>query len=185
MSNTTLAFLEKFKGDFEKMKQSAPDMVKGFGGLFQSIMKDGALKKKEKRYSLSFLFLATPFFMGGVAFAYWLLPIAIEQIMGLTPTSLSNLIRFDEYLVFVLKLFLVFGIAFELPVFLLALNLMNIVSGRAMLKPWRYVDLESLFFRLFLFRPATPSQCFFLRFQCGFSILPQRSLASCTITGGR
>ena len=98
-----------------------------------------ALKKKEKRYSLSFLFLATPFFMGGVAFAYWLLPIAIEQIMGLTPTSLSNLIRFDEYLVFVLKLFLVFGIAFELPVFLLALNLMNIVSGRAMLKPWRYV----------------------------------------------
>ena len=98
-----------------------------------------ALKKKEKRYSLSFLFLATPFFMAGVYFAYWLLPIAIEQIMGLTPTNLSNLIRFDEYLVFVLKLFLVFGIAFELPVFLLALNLMNIVSGRSMLKPWRYV----------------------------------------------
>jgi AhpD family alkylhydroperoxidase len=48
MSSTTLAFLEKFKGDFEKMKTSAPEMVKGFGGLFQSIMKDGALKKKEK-----------------------------------------------------------------------------------------------------------------------------------------
>jgi AhpD family alkylhydroperoxidase len=48
MSSTTLAFLEKFKGDFEKMKQAAPDMVKGFGGLFQSVMKDGALKTKEK-----------------------------------------------------------------------------------------------------------------------------------------
>ena len=48
MSDRTLAFLEKFKGDFEKMKQAAPDMVKGFGGLFQSTMKDGALKKKEK-----------------------------------------------------------------------------------------------------------------------------------------
>jgi len=48
MSDRTLAFLEKFKGDFEKMKLAAPDMVKGFGGLFQSIMKDGALKKKEK-----------------------------------------------------------------------------------------------------------------------------------------
>lgn len=48
MSNTTLAFLEKFKGDSEKMKQAAPDMMKGFGGLFLSIMKDGALKKKEK-----------------------------------------------------------------------------------------------------------------------------------------
>ena len=48
MSNTTLAFLEKFKGDFEKMNKTAPDMVKGFGSMFQSIMKDGALKKKEK-----------------------------------------------------------------------------------------------------------------------------------------
>jgi len=44
----TLAFLEKFKGDLEKMKQAAPDMVKGFGGLFLNVMKDGALKKKEK-----------------------------------------------------------------------------------------------------------------------------------------
>jgi AhpD family alkylhydroperoxidase len=48
MTNTTLVFLEKFKTDFEKMKQAAPDMIKGFGGLFQSVMKDGALKKKEK-----------------------------------------------------------------------------------------------------------------------------------------
>jgi AhpD family alkylhydroperoxidase len=48
MANDTLAFLEKFKGDFEKMKQAAPDMVKGFGGLFLNIMKDGALKRKEK-----------------------------------------------------------------------------------------------------------------------------------------
>jgi AhpD family alkylhydroperoxidase len=48
MSNKTLAFLEKFKGDFAKMNQSAPDMVKGFGGLFQSVMKDGALKQKDK-----------------------------------------------------------------------------------------------------------------------------------------
>jgi AhpD family alkylhydroperoxidase len=48
MSDTTLAFLEKFKGDIEKMKQAAPDMVKGFGGMFLNIMKDGALKKKEK-----------------------------------------------------------------------------------------------------------------------------------------
>jgi len=96
---------------------------------------------KEARATLwsAFFFLATPFFVAGVWFAYWLLPIAIQQIMGLTPSDLSNLIRFDEYLVFVLKLLLVFGIAFELPVFLLALNLMGVVSGRGMLRPWRYV----------------------------------------------
>jgi AhpD family alkylhydroperoxidase len=48
MTDKTQLFLEKFKGDFEKMQQAAPDMVKGFGGMFLNIMKDGALKKKEK-----------------------------------------------------------------------------------------------------------------------------------------
>jgi AhpD family alkylhydroperoxidase len=48
MSDKTQLFLEKFKGDFEKMKTAAPEVVKGFGGLFQAVMKDGALKTKEK-----------------------------------------------------------------------------------------------------------------------------------------
>jgi AhpD family alkylhydroperoxidase len=48
MANDTLAFLEKFKGDFETMRQAAPDLVKGFGGMFLHIMRDGALKRKDK-----------------------------------------------------------------------------------------------------------------------------------------
>jgi AhpD family alkylhydroperoxidase len=48
MSDKTQAFLEKFKGDIEKMSKAVPDMVRGFGGLFLNIMKDGALKTKEK-----------------------------------------------------------------------------------------------------------------------------------------
>ena len=48
MTDKTQSFLEKFKGDAEKMKQAAPDMVRGFGGLFANVMKDGALKAKEK-----------------------------------------------------------------------------------------------------------------------------------------
>jgi len=48
MSERTPQFLEKFKGDIEQMKQATPDMLKGFGGLFQAVMKNGALKTKEK-----------------------------------------------------------------------------------------------------------------------------------------
>ena len=48
MPDGTLEFLDQFKNDFEKMRQTAPDIVKGFGGMFLSIMKDGALGKKEK-----------------------------------------------------------------------------------------------------------------------------------------
>jgi sec-independent protein translocase protein TatC len=121
-----------------------------------------ALKKRERRYGILFFFLATPFFIAGVWFGYWLLPIAIQQIMGLTPTDLSNLIRFDEYLVFVLKLLLVFGIAFELPVFLLALNLMGILSGAAMLRPWRYVVFALTLFAAIFVPTGDPFTMLFL-----------------------
>jgi sec-independent protein translocase protein TatC len=121
-----------------------------------------ALKKRERRYGLLFFFLATPFFVAGVWFAYWLLPIAIQQIMGLTPTDLSNLIRFDEYLVFVLKLLLVFGLAFELPVFLLALNLMGVVSGVAMLRPWRYIVFGLTLFAAIFVPTGDPFTMLFL-----------------------
>ena len=48
MSENVKEFYAKFGRDVEKMKQSLPDMMKGFSGLFQSVMKDGALKTKEK-----------------------------------------------------------------------------------------------------------------------------------------
>ena len=48
MSNDVKAFYEKFKQDSGKMAQELPDMTKAFMGLFQSVMKDGALGLKEK-----------------------------------------------------------------------------------------------------------------------------------------
>jgi alkylhydroperoxidase/carboxymuconolactone decarboxylase family protein YurZ len=41
-------FYEKFGQDMEKMKKSVPGTIKGFGGLFQGVMKDSVLKTKEK-----------------------------------------------------------------------------------------------------------------------------------------
>lgn len=96
-----------------------------------------ALHSKEKKYSIFFIAIATPFFIAGAALAYWILPIAIRVLLGFTPTTLTNLIKFSDYLTFVLHLILVFGLAFELPVFLVALNFAGILSGRSILKPWR------------------------------------------------
>jgi sec-independent protein translocase protein TatC len=96
-----------------------------------------ALHKKEKKYSIFFIAAATPFFVAGAALAYWILPIAIRVLLGFTPTNLTNLIKFSDYLSFVLHLILLFGLAFELPVFLVALNFAGVVSGRTILKPWR------------------------------------------------
>jgi sec-independent protein translocase protein TatC len=69
--------------------------------------------------------------------AYLILPHAVDVLLGFTPDNLGNLVRFDEYLDFVLRLILIFGIAFVLPLFLVALNLLGVLSGKSILKPWR------------------------------------------------
>ena len=105
-----------------------------------------ALHRKEKRNSVFFMIAATPFFTIGAALAYYILPLALKVLFGFTPESLNNLIRFDDYLDFVLRLILIFGIAFELPVFLVSLNLIGVLSGRSILKPWRFAIFAITFF---------------------------------------
>ena len=97
-----------------------------------------ALHRKERRKSVLFIIAATPFFTLGAALAYYIMPIAIRVLFGFTPDSLNNLVRFDDYLSFVLRIILIFGLAFELPVFLVSLNLIGVLSGRGILKPWRF-----------------------------------------------
>ena len=97
-----------------------------------------ALHRKEKRNSIFFFFAATPFFAAGATLGYTILPIAIRVLFGFTPNSLENLVKFDDYLDFVMRAILFFGIAFELPVFLVTFNLIGFLSGVAILRPWRY-----------------------------------------------
>jgi len=104
------------------------------------------LHKREKKYTVGFIGIATPFFAMGVALGYFILPLAVKVLLGFTPSTLENLVRFDEYLDFVIRLILVFGIAFELPVVLVSLNLLGLVRGQAMIKPWRIAVFSIFFF---------------------------------------
>lgn len=104
------------------------------------------LHRREKKYSLLFIAVASPFFAAGAYLGYRVLPLAVKALLGFTPSSLNNLVRFDDYLNFVLRLILVFGGAFELPVLLVALNMAGILTGRAILKPWRFAIFGIAFF---------------------------------------
>jgi sec-independent protein translocase protein TatC len=95
------------------------------------------LHKREKRNSIFFIMAATPFFAAGSFLGYMILPTAVKVLFGFTPESLSNLVKFDDYLDFVLRVILLFGLAFELPVFLISLNLIGFLRGITILKPWR------------------------------------------------
>jgi sec-independent protein translocase protein TatC len=112
-----------------------------------------ALHRKEKRTAVFFALIATPLFLTGSTLAYLILPNAVSILLGFTPDNLDNLVRFDEYLDFVLRLILIFGLAFILPLFLVALNLLGIISGKTILRPWRVAV-----FSCFLFTAAfTPT----------------------------
>jgi sec-independent protein translocase protein TatC len=96
-----------------------------------------ALHKREKRNSIFFIIAATPFFTAGAYFGYTILPMAIRVLFGFTPDALNNLVKFDDYLDFVTRTIFFFGLGFELPVFLVALNLIGAITGKGILRPWR------------------------------------------------
>jgi len=105
-----------------------------------------ALHRKERRNSILFIIAATPFFSVGAYFGYSILPLAIKVLFGFTPDSLNNLVRFDDYLDFGTRTIFFFGLGFELPVFLVALNLIGAISGKGILRPWRiWIFLITLF----------------------------------------
>jgi sec-independent protein translocase protein TatC len=77
----------------------------------------------------------------------------VKLLIGFTPSSLANLIKFDDYLDFVTRLILLFGFSFELPIVLVALNLAGVLAGRTILGWWRIA-----IFLIFLFTAAfTPT----------------------------
>lgn len=95
------------------------------------------LTRKEVRYTIGFVVAAVPLFFAGCYLGVMIMPHIIELMWSFTPAGATNLYSAQEYYDFIFKLMIVIGISFVLPVFLVALNLAGVVSGRAILKGWR------------------------------------------------
>jgi sec-independent protein translocase protein TatC len=96
------------------------------------------LHENEKKWSRIFAAIAGPLFIAGVALGYYILPKAISVLISFTPANVNNLVEFGEFFSFITRMLLVFGISFEIPLFVVMLNLAGIVSGKALGKyrPW-------------------------------------------------
>ena len=88
------------------------------------------LHAEERKWSYVFLGAAAPLFLAGIALAYLTLPKGLEVLIGLNPDGITNLVEFTEYLQFFTRTMLVFGIAFEIPVFVVLLNLAGVAAGQ-------------------------------------------------------
>jgi sec-independent protein translocase protein TatC len=96
------------------------------------------LHAHERKWSKVFAAVAGPLFFLGVGTGYYVLPKGLEVLIGFTPSSLANLVEFGEYFSFLTRMLLVFGIGFEIPLFVVMLNLAGVVSGKAIgrHRPW-------------------------------------------------
>ena len=67
------------------------------------------------------------------------MPHAVAILTSFIPSGpTAGLINAGVYLAFVMRLVLVFGIAFLLPELLVALNMLGLMKGSTMLKGWRW-----------------------------------------------
>jgi sec-independent protein translocase protein TatC len=96
------------------------------------------LHAHERRWTRVFAAVAGPLFLLGVATGYYVLPKGIEVLIGFTPEALQNLVEFGDYFRFLTRMLLVFGVAFEIPLFVVMLSLAGVVSGKSLgeFRPW-------------------------------------------------
>lgn len=112
-----------------------------------------ALTRKERLGTIGFMAAAVPLFAGGLFTAWTVIPRAVTFLTQFTPEGTRNLISAEIYIKFVLQFLLAFGIAYLLPLVMVALSLLGSVKGSTWLKGWRWAILI-----IFIFAAAvTPS----------------------------
>jgi sec-independent protein translocase protein TatC len=108
------------------------------------------LKPKEKKIALAYFFVSIPLFFAGAALAAFTFPRLVAVLLGFTPEGIANIPGATEFLSLWLFFMLAFGLAFLLPVVLIALNQLGILSARNMLRSWRITLFLILIFSAFM-----------------------------------
>jgi sec-independent protein translocase protein TatC len=111
------------------------------------------LYRREKRWTYAFVGTAVPLFALGGFFAYLAMSRGLRFLLGLTPDGVKPFITIDTYFGYATAMLLIFGIAFELPLIIVILNLAGVLT-HAFVRKWRRV----MIFLVFVFAgAATPS----------------------------
>ncbi|MET0693116.1 MAG: twin-arginine translocase subunit TatC [Propionibacteriaceae bacterium] len=113
------------------------------------------LLAKEKKWALVFVAAASPLFAAGVLLGYFIMPKGIAVLVGFTPEAVdtTNMLNVTDFLSFLIRVMLVFGVAFLIPVFVLMLNFLGVIKASQLAKARLYVVFGTFVFGAV----ATPS----------------------------
>ncbi len=102
-----------------------------------------ALHRNEKKSAILLTGIGAPLFVAGAYGAYLVLPKAILLLIGFVPDGWGSLLTGAEYLNFVVRMVLVFGLAAEIPLVVTVLNRIGAVSAAqlAQFRPWTIITI--------------------------------------------
>lgn len=94
------------------------------------------LNPKEKRYAIPFVFTSVVLFALGAALAYLTFSRALSFLSDVGGPNFAEIYSPSKYLRLILLMFFAFGISFEFPVVLVALQMVGVLTSRR-LRSWR------------------------------------------------
>ncbi|MGC6481815.1 MAG: twin-arginine translocase subunit TatC [Porticoccaceae bacterium] len=118
-----------------------------------------ALYKQEKKVALPLFFTSVILFYAGMAFAYYLVfPLVFLFFTSIAPEGISMMPDIRAYLDFVLKLFMAFGLSFQIPIAVVILSWLGTVNADNLAKKRPYVFVLCFVVGMLLTPPDIISQ---------------------------
>ena len=96
-----------------------------------------ALEKKQRRFTIGFVVSSVPLFASGVWLAWVSFPTFVNALLSLSPAGSTNIMNAADYMLFALRLLLLFGVAFVSPAVLVLLNLAGLITAKNIFNSWR------------------------------------------------
>lgn len=97
-----------------------------------------ALHAKEKKYAIPFIASSVILFAVGCTLAYLTLDRALEFLISWAGSDVEQAFQVSRYVRLVLLMVGAFGAGFLFPVLLVFLQLVHVVTARALVRGWRY-----------------------------------------------
>jgi sec-independent protein translocase protein TatC len=102
------------------------------------------LNKKEKLIIPFLIISSIILFFTSLIFSYFvLIPITLGFFINYGKDSIEPLLSYNQYISFIGIIFLGTGILFQIPIIQILMSLLNIMSGKTMLKNWKYIIISS------------------------------------------
>lgn len=146
LQNMKLVFLSPAEGFWMNMKIAiVAALILALPIIFQQLWSfiSPGLHKKEKKYVVPFVLVATLLFLVGAAFCFFIvLPFAMSFLLTYKIGDfMMPMLSIGQYVDFCLKFILAFGAVFELPIFIIFATRMGFVTPQTLAKNRKYAVL--------------------------------------------